>query len=70
MRTRASVPETSGGNTNVVSGKAISFCDPLHPRFVNSYGVEEHGQLVAREWLIRKNVEMDVLKIRHCTSTP
>src|ERR1700686_2005194 len=40
-------------------GESHFIRDPLHPPLVNSCGIEEHGQLVAREWLIRKNIEMD-----------
>jgi hypothetical protein len=70
MRTRTSVPAASGGNTNVVSGQSQFLRDPLHPLFVNSCGIEEHGQLGAREWLIRKNIEMDILKNGHWLPTP
>jgi hypothetical protein len=51
-------------------GQSQFFRDPLHPLFVNSCGIEEHGQLGAREWLIRKNIEMGILKNRHSLPTP
>jgi hypothetical protein len=66
MRTRASVPGASGGEYERGFGESHFICDPLHPPFVNSLRIEEDGRLAAREWLIRKNIEMDVLKNRHC----
>ena len=55
-----------GGKYERGFGESHFICDPLHPPFVNSLRIEEDGQLVAREWLVRKNIEMDVLKNRHC----
>jgi hypothetical protein len=59
-----------GGNYESGFGESYFVRDPLHLPFVNARGIEEYGQLVARERLIRKNIEMDVLKNRHRFPTP
>ena len=53
-----------------IAAQSLRFRDPQHPLFVNSCGIEEHGQLGARELLVRKNIEMDVLNNRHWLPTP
>jgi hypothetical protein len=59
-----------GGKYESAFGESHFVRDPLHLPFINSCGIEEHGQLVACEGLIRKNIEMDVLKNRHRFPTP
>ena len=60
IRMRTSVPAVSGGSTNVVSEKFISFAIACMVSVGESPAVEDDGELVAAEEMVGEDVVVKV----------